>query len=338
MQVKPSIAKEILQHGLRNRRPILLVGPPGSAKTDLNRQATELEGQRMMEMHPAVAEPTDFKGQPFVLAGRADFLPYHEMRQLIDAKEATNAFFDDYGHALPAVQAATMHLLLARRIGEHKVSDKVTFTAATNLRKHKAGVTALLEPVKSRFITIVEVGVDLEEWIAWAIGHSVPMEVVACIRYRPELLTAPWQPAPDDQNSCSPRTIAHAGELFKWGMSKEATYPAICGAAGEGFAVEFMGFLRFWASLPDPDEILAFPDTTPIPTLEQGLAGIYALAGALAQKARRNTADAICRVANRIPKEYAVKMISDCAQKGGKDFTQTAAYIQWETENAHLRV
>ncbi len=42
---------------------------------------------------------------------------------------------DDLGQAPPAVQAAAMQLLLARRVNGHAVSDHVTFLAATNCPK-----------------------------------------------------------------------------------------------------------------------------------------------------------------------------------------------------------
>ena len=66
------------------------------------------------------------------------------------------SFLDDLGQAPMSVQAAAMQLILARRINGFKISDKVIFMAATNRREDKAGVTGILEPVKSRFAWIVE--------------------------------------------------------------------------------------------------------------------------------------------------------------------------------------
>jgi len=87
-----------------------------------------------------------------------------------------------------------MQLILGRCINGHKVSDHVTFLAATNKKSDRAGVSGILEPVNSRFAAIVEL-----------------------------------------------------------------QYEAFKGAAGEGLANEFVGFLRVYQTLPDPDSILADP-------------------------------------------------------------------------------
>ena len=75
---------------------------------------------------------------------------------------------DDLGQAPPAVQAAAMQLILARRINGSLVSDEVCFVAATNRKNDKAGVARILEPVKSRFAAIVELTPCVEEWATWA--------------------------------------------------------------------------------------------------------------------------------------------------------------------------
>ncbi len=72
------------------------------------------------------------------------------------ATKLTACFIDDLGQATPAVQAAAMQLILARTLNGHRVSDHVVFIAATNRRTDRAGVSGILEPVKSRFATLVE--------------------------------------------------------------------------------------------------------------------------------------------------------------------------------------
>jgi hypothetical protein len=57
-----------------------------------------------------------------------------------------------------------MQLILARRVNSFTLPDCVSFVAASNRRQDKAGVTGILEPVKSRFATILEVSPDLDDW------------------------------------------------------------------------------------------------------------------------------------------------------------------------------
>ena len=89
-----------------------------------------------------------------------------------------------------------MQLILARCINEHKLSPYVTFIAATNRREDKAAVSGLLEPVKSRFAAIVELEVSPDDWVIWALNNNMPTELIAFIRFRPDLLDN-FQPSKD---------------------------------------------------------------------------------------------------------------------------------------------
>lgn len=138
-----------------------------------------------------------------------------------------------------------MQLLLARRINGHRVSAQVTFIAATNRKQDKAGVSGILEPVKSRFVTIVELEPHLEDWVQWAVSHSMPAELIAFIRFRPQLLFD-FAPSVDITNSPCPRTVHNVGRLMQLGLPAELEFEAYSGSAGEGFAVELLGFLQIY--------------------------------------------------------------------------------------------
>src|SRR5882724_8207438 len=102
-------------------------------------------------------------------------------------------------------QACAMQLILGRQIDGHRVSDEVVFIAATNRRGDRAGVSGILEPVKSRFATIVELVPDLNDWCVWAASTDIAPEVIAFLRFRPELFSY-FKPTADLTNSPSPRT------------------------------------------------------------------------------------------------------------------------------------
>jgi hypothetical protein len=166
----------------KHRRQVLVKGPPGGGKSDIVSQAVqEVQADFLIE-HPAVADPTDYKGMPAVLAnGTAEFLPFGDLNRLIQAQRPLVCFLDDIGQAAPAVQAALMQLLLARRVNGHKISDHIVFCGATNDTKHTAGVAGMLEPVKSRWHSIVELEVSVDDWCAWALANNMPPELIAFI-------------------------------------------------------------------------------------------------------------------------------------------------------------
>jgi MoxR-like ATPase len=186
---------------VRNNYPLLITGAPGIGKSDIIGQVADRLGFELQVAHPVVSDPTDYKGLPAKIDDEtAGFLPFAELKRLIEADSPLIYFLDDIGQAPNSVQAALMQLLLARQIDGKKISDHVRFIAATNRREDKAGVTGILEPVKSRFKSIIELTVDVDDWIRWAQTANMPMELITFIRYRPELLDG-FEASRDIKNS-----------------------------------------------------------------------------------------------------------------------------------------
>ena len=331
--MKPSQLTALLAKTIPGRKPVLIKGAPGIGKTDVVTQACQAAGANLIVSHPVVSDPIDFKGMPFVADGRADFLPFGDLRKLIEAKTSTVFFLDDLGQAPPTVQAAAMQLILARRINGHHVADVVTFIAATNRKQDKAGVSGILEPVKSRFATIIELTPDIEDWVSWALRAGLPTELIAFIRFRPALLHN-FTPTADITNTPCPRTVANVGGLMGLGLTPDLEFEAYSGAAGEGFAAELMGFLRIFRNLPNPDAVLLNPETADVPT---DPATLYALAGALARKASENTMDRLTRYALRLPAEFQVLLIRDAVRHDGQ-VVNTRAFIDWASKNQDVLI
>jgi len=297
--IKPTQLRALLERTIPAHAPVLITGAPGIGKTMCVEQACAATGAQLVTMHPVVADPTDFKGLPWATDGGATFLPFGELQQLINAQSLTACFLDDLGQAPPAVQAAAMQLILARRVNGHTVSDHVVFLAATNRRQDRAGVTGILEPVKSRFATIVELAPDVGDWRVWAASAGIRPELIAFLAFRPELL-CDFKPTADMTNSPCPRTWAAVSRLLALGLPKDLQIPAIEGAVGEGAAVEFVAFMRVWQSMVSPDVVLTSPDTAPIPTETSAL---YAVSVAIADRVRAASMGRYCRYLERLVKD-----------------------------------
>ena len=322
--MKPQEFSKFLTQTIPAQMPVLIKGAPGIGKTDIVSQACADVGARLLVSHPVVDEPVDYKGMPSIKDDHAEFLPFGPLRQLIEADQPTVYFMDDLGQAPPTVQAAAMQLILARRINGYWVSDQVTFLAATNRKQDRAGVSGILEPVKSRFASIVELEPDLEDWVQWATENNLPAELIAFIRFRPQLLFD-FTPSVEMTNTPCPRTVHNVGKLIQLGLASELEFEAFAGAAGEGFASELMGFLQIYRQLPDPKLILLNPDSAEIP---QDPASLYAVVGALARYAKPDTMDALVSYANRLPAEFSVLLMTD-AEKHNPAIVNTRAYATW---------
>lgn len=329
--MKPSQLVPFLVDAINAKLPLMLVGAPGVGKSDLVALAAKLAGAKLVLIHASVADPTDPKGLPALVDGKAEFLPYGDLRQLMNAKKTTICFLDDLGQAPPAVQAAYMQLILGRRINGHRVSDRVVFIAATNRKQDKAGVTGILEPVKSRFCSIVQLEADLNDWCRWALENGLPTELIAFIRFRPDLLHD-FKPTASMTNSPSPRTAHNVGKLMAMGVKPELELEAYAGAAGEGFAGEFLAFVKIYRGLPSAESVLMNVDKAKIP---KDIATLTALCGSLAARASEQTADRLFRFAGRLPKEVDIMLIRDCVAVC-KDIEQTRVFINWAVENQNI--
>ena len=326
--MSPKELKKTLLKTVPAGLPVLIKGAPGVGKSDIVNQVAEELEMNIIISHPVVSDPTDFKGLPGIVNGKAEFLPFGDLRRLITAKKPTIAFLDDLGQAPAVVQAAAMQLILARRVNRHKISDEVVFIAATNRRQDRAGVTGILEPVKSRFATILELEANADDWVEWAIENNMPAELIGFVNFRPALLNTEEATA-DIVNHPCPRTIAYCGLLLEAGLN---SIEILAGAVGEGCAAELTGFLRVYKSLPDISTILSNPSSATIPT---DPAAIYAVVAALVAKATKNNANRIFKYASRLPMDFGVLLVRDMIRSKPK-IQNTKGFINWAMKHQDI--
>lgn len=324
---------DFLEFSVKNGFPVLITGKPGIGKSDIVFQVSQKTGFKLIISHPVVSDPTDFKGLPFAVDGKAKFLPFGELDELINTNEPTIYFLDDLGQAPASVQAACMQLILARRINGHKVSDFVTFIAATNRREDHAGVMGILEPVKSRFASIVQLDFEIDSWVSWALKNNMPTELISFAQFRPELIDN-FKPSKDMVNSPCPRTVAYVGKMQNANLPQNLFFEAVKGAAGEAFAVEYQAFLKVYMNLPSVTQIIMDPINTIVPA---EISGKFALMGALAEKLTPTTISPILQYLEKFPLEITTACIKNATVKNPA-ICATREFIQWASDKTNLFV
>ncbi len=335
-----------LKQSFTANRRVLIKGKPGIGKSDIVAQACADIGAVLVLMHPAISDPTDYKGMPALTAGgtEAHFLPFGDLNKLIKAKAKTVCFLDDIGQAAPAVQAALMQLILARSVNGSRISDEVVFVGATNDTTHAAGVSGMIEPLKSRWDTIIELECSVDDWTQWAFANNMPVDLIAYLRSNPQSLSD-FKPTKELRNSPCPRTWAAVG---KWINANVEDYEVLAGAVGESESVKYLAWRTMQNHLPSLDDILLNPSTAPIPpqTVEvvdcKGERRTYSgacigvsVATALARKATPQNFGRILVYTDRLEKRLEILTVKDAIRQN-KAVCMTPAFVEWSVSNQGL--
>lgn len=332
-----SKAKNHLAKYLEARKPVLLVGAPGIGKTDIVYQVQNMLGADLLISHPVVSDPTDAKGLPCLVDGKARFLPFGDLDYVINySGDLLIWFLDDLGQAPPSVQASYMQLLLARRINGHKIPDTVVFVAATNRREDRAGVSGILEPVKSRFHAIINIEPTVKDLAKWGLETGrIAKEIIVTLRLFPELLITPMERG-IEPGAC-PRTWAFATDTMGlFDDSPDDLFDALANCVGEGPAAQLYGVITSFKDLPRISEVIKDPGSVVFPN-EPGK--LHALTTILARHMAKNieSADSILTFADRLPGDFSVLLIQDTITLNSTlndfVFTDTKAFINWNSRN-----
>ena len=332
--MKPSLLKETIKNAIANRDNLIIESEPGIGKTQITIQAHEETNTPYILTHPAISDPTDYKGYPDKWTDtdgkkHASFIPFDDLEKMIQVKTRTGVIVDDVGHAPEGVQAPLMQLIHGGRLNGYTISPEIVFFLLTNARHHKAGSRGIIEPVKSRVVSIIHAETDLDDWTKHAINQQYAFEVIAFNRWKKNALLD-FQPTHALTNSPCPRTWEAVSKILLHNYPKHAELELIQGAIGEAQAIEFYAFVRMARELPDPDLILLRPDDVPVPMKDgkPNVSVIFAICSALATKASDQTFGNIVKWANKLPADFSVMLVIDCVTHK-KELVKTKAFISW---------
>jgi hypothetical protein len=323
--MKASAILAALQALVDARQPVFLWGGPGLGKSSIIRKLAASRSVSLQDIRALLLDPVDLRGLPFLGSdGRAkwahpEFLP----------KDGEGILFLDELNAAPAmVQAGCYQLVLDRALGEYKLPDGWAIVAAGNREADRAATTRMPTPLRNRFVHL-EFEVDIQEWSEWALQSAIRPEVIAFLRFRPELLS---QFDRDANAFPSPRSWEFVSRILSAGPDPTVEHELLGGAVGAGAATEFSGFLRMFRELPNIDAILVNPHREPVP---DNAAAQYAVASALAHSATDSNFDRVRVYLDRMPTEFQVLCVRDASLREPA-IRHTAAFTQWAVRNHHV--
>jgi len=311
------------------QRTVCIEGPPGGGKTSIVHQAAELLEVPIVERHMPTMLVEDF-GIMFPNEG-GDTLHY----RIPDwfpvkgkAPERGILLFDDRNQASSDLQKVLANICQARNLHGVQMPDGWMVVSTGNRQSDRAGSNRVLTHLRGRE-TVVELETHLDDFTSHAIDINVKPEVISFLRFRPGLLHD-FDPQ-RDQNP-TPRAWVEGVSDVLGVVSAEAEFDCFKGAVGEGAAAEFVGFMRIFRKLPNPDAVLMNPTTSDVPT---DPATLYALSGALSHRASTANFERLTQYVERMAPEFSVLTVSSACRRD-PTLANTQAFVKWSLKHQHV--
>ncbi len=281
-------------------------GSPALGKSDIVKQVARDFNLSLIDLRLSQLAPEDLLGLPSFNEDKtkARYVPFNvfplEGDELDNGTEGWLIFLDEFNAASLSTQAAAFKLVLDRMVGEFKLHKNVAIVCAGNKSTDRGITNRISTPMASRLIHL-ELEVDTNIWIDWAIKNDIDHRIISYIRFRPDHLHS-FNPNHDDHTFPSPRTYEFLSKIIK---GHEITYkdlPVMSGCIGIGTAREFLGFSEIYTELPTIKEILANPerDISTEPSV------LYALSGLVAHHITKDNIATLMIFIQRMPIEFSI--------------------------------
>ncbi len=328
--MKPEQVISALRVLIDIQQPVFLWGAPGIGKSQIVAQVAKNKGYNLIDIRAVLLDPVDLRGLPHITADKQaawcapSFLPKE------DNTEKGIIFLDELNAAPPLVQAACYQLVLDRKIGEYTLPSGWTVVAAGNGEKDRAVTHKMPTALANRMVHI-DMQTSADDWILWAQDAGIRKEIIAFLRFRPNLLHD-FDPQKSAKAFASPRSWAFVSQILEAGVDASIEYELLQGTIGMAAATEFTGFLQVWRHLPTLEDITSKPQECAVPSEP---ATLYALCESLGSKVHMGNISQLTAYAHRLPVEFAVLFMRTAVCQD-ESIVHSPAFTQWAQENAHV--
>ena len=251
-------ARTSIARCFETKRPVFLWGPPGIGKSDLIEGIAIAMNALVIDLRLGQMEPTDLRGIPFYNkdTGTMDWAPPVDLPNNELAKKYDNIvlFLDELTSGAPSVQAAAYQLVLNRKIGNYNLPDNVVIVAAGNRESDKGVTYRMPTPLANRFVHL-ELKVDFDSWVDWAVVNKIHRDVVGYLTFAKGDLYD-FDSKSSSRAFATPRSWTFVSELIDDRMDANTMTNLIAGTVGEGLAIKFMAHRKFAQKMPNPSDIL----------------------------------------------------------------------------------
>ena len=321
----PSALMEALHCALAQRVPPFVWGACGIGKSDIIRDFAASLKYDFVDIRAVLLDPVDLRGLPRIHDDKTQWVP----PDFLPTKGQGILFLDELTSAPQMVQAACYQLVLDRRLGEYVLPEGWQIIAAGNPPAERGVHFAMPRPLQNRFWHLT-LEPDLIDWCRWAIHHNVRPELIAFLRFRPQLLHAA-DLASGVNAWPTPRSNVMASRILEAWLARHADLDPLLlqlleGAIGSAAAGEFYSFLHLFRNLPSTDEILLNPSNARLPQNDPSAS--FAIATALGRVINDRNIDKAAVYLDRMEPEFHVLAMRDASVRDNA-ITSTKAFVNF---------
>src|ERR1700739_2871031 len=255
--MKPSELYEALHALISERVPLHVWGACGVGKSQIVAQVAADRKCEFLDIRAVQLDPVDLRGLPRISADRAEWVP----PKFLPHSGEGILFLDELTSAPQMTQAGCYQLVLDRKLGEYKLPDEWVVIAAGNPASERGVHFAMPRPLRNRFVHL-DLEPDLDDWCRWAVKAQVRPEIIAFLRFKPELLHTA-DVASDAHAWPTPRSwemasqvlcgIARRQKTQLLSEAREFEAQLLDGTVGPAAGSELVAFLRLFRPLSSVD-------------------------------------------------------------------------------------
>ncbi|MGA3347343.1 MAG: MoxR family ATPase [Terracidiphilus sp.] len=255
--MKPSKLYEALHALIGERVPLHIWGACGVGKSQIVAQVADDLDFDFLDVRAVQLDPVDLRGLPRIKDDQTQWVT----PKFLPTAGKGILFLDELTSAPQMTQAGCYQLVLDRKLGEYVLPDGWVVIAAGNPASERGVHFSMPRPLRNRFVHL-ELEADLNDWCKWAVGAGVRPEIIAFLRFKPDLLhtadatsDANAWPTPRSWEMASYvlRGIANRQKITFLSGASEFEAQLLDGTVGPAAAAELIAFLRLFRQLPSID-------------------------------------------------------------------------------------
>jgi len=335
--MKPSKLYEALHALIGERVPLHIWGACGVGKSQIVAQVADDLDFEFLDVRAVQLDPVDLRGLPRIKDDQTQWVP----PKFLPTAGKGILFLDELTSAPQMTQAGCYQLVLDRKLGEYVLPGGWVVIAAGNPASERGVHFSMPRPLRNRFVHL-ELEADLNDWCKWAVGAGVRPEIIAFLRFKPDLLHT--ADATSDANAWpTPRSWEMASNVLRGIANRQKTTflsgasefeaQLLDGTVGPAAAAELIAFLRLFRQLPSIDEILLNPETALLPAETSAQ---IAIATALGRAMTDNSVARGLKYLDRMPTEMRVMAMRDAAARDTA-ITHTPEFVRFGVQQEAIR-